>query len=520
MSRPDCDVLIVGAGPVGQITASLLAQRDVSVIVLERQPQPYPLPRAVALAHDVVRVLYSLGLGADLDDLLEPWGQDGQLCVLENSAGERLSSSVAASDSISGYPIMSAFSQPDLETALERSIDANPLVSQRRGHTVRSLHDDGSLVQVSATDTTGREITFTARYVVGCDGANSVVRDHMDARLQDLEFDREWLVVDVVPNGPLSGTMRDMGQRLAPGRPTTFVPAGPNRRRFEFMMQPGDDYALLDTEAGAWNLLEPWGYTSSNSSLTRQARYTFRARWAEQWRAGRLLMAGDAAHQMPPFLGQGLNSGIRDATSLAWRLSLIVRGLGSEQLLDDYVAERRDQSQTIIRETVGMGQIICMTDPDEAAQRDEFIKANNELVAAGLRTTWPLSEGTIRDQPGAGDLALQARVHFDGRTGRLDDVVKPGAFMLVGSDGDPLRALRSDVRSLWDELGGTVLHFGPDGCTDVDGDYGRWFQTLDAQVILVRPDFHIFGTASGDSEAVNALVTDLLTGIRQHRVTA
>jgi 2-polyprenyl-6-methoxyphenol hydroxylase-like FAD-dependent oxidoreductase len=504
MKHYDCDVLVVGAGPVGQITALLLAQRGVSVIVLERWEKPYPLPRAVALAHDVVRALHTLGLGSRLSDLLDPWGRDGQQCVLEGADGRRLMQAGSPLDSVSGHPEMSGFSQPDLELVLEDRVNEVAEIDQRRGVTVRSMHADGGAVRVVATDRNETEKTVTARYVVGCDGANSIVREQMGAGIADTQFDRDWLVVDVVPHGPLPDMMRDMGQRLDPARPTTFVPAGPNRRRFEFMIVPGDDAALLDTNAGTWELLRPWGFDPSNSDLTRHARYTFRGRWATQWRAGPILLAGDAAHQMPPFLGQGLNSGIRDAINLAWRLALVAKGSAPADLLDDYVVERRDQA-----ESVRMGGIICTTDLEEAARRDELLRTNGHRMGVA-RTSWPLNTGTMRDDSAAGTLALQARVGVDGVVGMLDDASEPGRFMLIGADGDPLDGLDAALRGAWRSLGGVGVHFGTNGWIDVDGKYGRWFDTLGARVVLIRPDFHVFGTSCGDSGSTNLLVADLL----------
>jgi 2-polyprenyl-6-methoxyphenol hydroxylase-like FAD-dependent oxidoreductase len=506
----DCDVLVVGAGPVGQITALLLAQHGLRVMVLERWDQPYPLPRAVALAHDVVRVLHTLGLGPGLANLLEPWGHDGQECVLESADGVRLVETRYSADSASGHPMMSGFSQPDLEPLLEDRVQEVEAIDQRRGVTVRAVRAGDDAAHVVAVGRDGTKFTVLARYVVGCDGANSVVREQIGAPITDLRFDRDWLVVDIVPHGPEGASMRRIGQRLDPARPTTFVPAGPNRRRFEFMILPGEDAALLDTDAATWDLLRTWGFEPDNSELTRHARYTFRGRWVTQWRAGRVLLAGDAAHQMPPFLGQGLNSGIRDATNLAWRLALVARRIAPEALLDDYAAERCDQVATIVAESVRLGGLICTIDPEEAARRDELLNSKQHQLGAA-RTSWPLRTGTLRDDPGAGTLGLQARVSVGDRVGLLDQVCpEPGRFMLIGRDSDPALGLEPALAERWRWLGGSSGHFGATGWIDVDGSYGQWFDVLDARVVLVRPDFHVFGTSSGATESTNRLVADLL----------
>jgi 2-polyprenyl-6-methoxyphenol hydroxylase-like FAD-dependent oxidoreductase len=511
----DADVIVVGAGPVGQVTALLLAQHGLQVIVLERWEQPWPLPRAVALAHDVVRVLHTLGLGARLDGLLDPWGQPGQEFVFESADGEPLAGTHFALDSPSGHPQMSGFSQPDLEALLQDRVNAVGAIDERRGVRVHSLRVLGDHVCVLAVNGDGAQVTLSARYVVGCDGANSTAREVIGAPVTDLRFDRDWLVVDVVPHGPLPNGMRHAGQRLDPARPTTFVPAGPKRRRFEFMMMPGDDAAQLDTDAGAWELLDPWGFEPANSELTRHSRYTFRARWATQWRTGRLLLAGDAAHQMPPFMGQGLNSGIRDAANLAWRLALVATGTAPDTLLDDYPAERCDQVETIVRNSVQLGELIGVTDPEEVARRDEELKRSSPFPE-NADTNLPLCTGTLRDDPGAGTLGLQARVGVDGVVGMLDDLCsEPGRFMLIGADRDPVEALDPSLAAGWRSLRGVSLNFGTAGWTDVDGKYGQWFDALDARVMLVRPDFHIFGTSTGDTESTNLLVADLLCRVTQ-----
>ena len=244
----------------------------------------------------------------------------------------------------------------------------------------------------------------------------------------------------------------------------------------------------------AWRLLKAWGIHPGNADLVRHARYTFRARRATQWRSGRILLAGDAAHQMPPFLGQGLNSGIRDAANLAWRLALVATGSATPDLLDDYVSERRDQAETIVRESVGMGGIICMTDPEEAARRDELIRASRDHLS--LRTNWPLTTGTREGDSAAGNLALQARVAVDDVVCMLDEVLEPGRFLLLGADDNPLAVVNAALEKGGRSLGWVGAHFGITGWGDVDGNCARWFDTLGARVVLIRPDFHVFGRAA------------------------
>jgi flavoprotein hydroxylase len=518
--RHDCDVLIAGAGPVGQVLALLLAQQGLRVQVVEVWEQPYPLPRAVVLSHDTLRVLLQLGLGEDLAPLLEPWGQDGQLFNLTDASGQTLAEQRFTMDSESGLAQMSGFSQPDLERLLEQRVQGEPLIDQRRGFALEALFDDGSGVTATIRPHTGlapvpdgEPQTVRAAYVVGCDGANSTVRTLLGLEMTDLDFSHDWLVVDVIPHTPPTW-LPYACQHLDPARSTTMVPSGPGRRRWEFMIMPSDDQATVDTDENAWRLLKPWEIHPGNADLVRHARYTFRGRWVNQWRQGRVLLAGDAAHQMPPFMGQGLNSGLRDAANLAWRLALLVKGNGRQSLLDDYSTERSTQVAQIIEETVFIGRMFCMTDPEECAQRDAAIKDMGTLGIQEAAKNWLLRGGTLQDDGIGGQLGLQAQVGAGTRTALLDEVIPPPGFLLLGRDRDPVELLSPVQRAAWHQLGGRSAHFGPGGLTDAEGKYASWFEHLKASVVLIRPDFQVFGgvptphTADG---LVDNLIQRILT---------
>jgi flavoprotein hydroxylase len=517
----DCDVLVVGAGPVGQITALLLAQRGLQVSVVERWAQPYPLPRAVALSHDTQRVLRQLGLGEELAGMLEPWGQDGHRFVLQDASGRTLTESPVTLDSESGLANMSGFSQQEMEQLLERHVRADPMIDQHRGFTLESLSDDGSGVSATIQAHTGLapipdgELrTLRAAYAVGCDGANSTVRSLLGLEMTDLGFSRDWLVVDVVPHTRLTW-LPFACQRLGPARPTTLVPAGPGRRRWEFMIMPTDDQDNVETAENAWQLLEPWGIHPGNAELVRQARYTFRGRWATQWHRGRVVLAGDAAHQMPPFMGQGLNSGIRDAANLAWRLALLVDGEGRESLLDDYAAERCTQVAQIVEQTVLIGQMFCMTDPEECAQRDAGLKSLGNLDIQAASQNWVLRGGTLQDDGIGGHLGLQGKVGTPIGTALLDEIIRPPSFVLLGRDGDPVDRLSPPMRAAWRQLGGRSAHFGPGGLADSEGKYAPWFEQLNASVLLIRPDFQVFGGVL-DPSTTDGLVCNLIERVLAH----
>jgi 2-polyprenyl-6-methoxyphenol hydroxylase-like FAD-dependent oxidoreductase len=470
------------------------------VTVVERWAQPYPLPRAVVLSHDNLRVLYQLGLREELAPLLEPWGQEGHVFKVTDASGEILAQAPITMDSESGFAHMSGFSQPDLERLLEQRVQVNPLIEQRRGFALEALSDDAP-GGVTATIRPhnglepipgGEAEHIRATYLVGCDGANSTVRSLLGTEMTDLDFSHDWLVVDVLPHVPLDW-LPYACQHLDPARSTTLVSSGPGRRRWEFMVMPDDDQDNVDTDENAWRLLKPWDIHPGNAELVRHARYTFRGRWANQWRKGRVLLAGDAAHQMPPFMGQGINSGIRDAAGLAWRLALVINGQGRDSLLDDYSTERSAHVAQVIKDTVFIGRMFCATDPKECADRDAMLKSMGSLDVQEASKDWVLEGGTLREDGIGGTLSIQAQVGSGARTALLDEVVPPPGFLLLGRDRDPVELLSPAQHAAWSQLGGRSVHFGPGGFTDTEGKYAAWFARLDASVVLVRPDFQVFG---------------------------
>lgn len=252
----------------------------------------------------------------------------------------------------------------------------------------------------------------------------------------------------------------------------------------------------------AWRLMAPWGVTPDNARLERHAVYTFRGRWARQWHRGRVFLAGDAAHLMPPFLGQGLCAGLRDARALSWRLSLVQRGLADRSVLDTYDSERSEHVRVIIDEAVDIGRVICETDPQLAAARDAAMRA--ELADPAALTVEPphprLGEPstTLTGAASEGRLSVQGQVEVDGRIGLYDDVVG-GDWQLTGWETDPAVQISDADLDWFASIGGRVCAVGGDGpVRDVDGAYRRWFEERGCSLVLVRPDFYVFGVGTSD----------------------
>jgi 2-polyprenyl-6-methoxyphenol hydroxylase-like FAD-dependent oxidoreductase len=489
------DVAIVGYGPVGQVLAILLGQRGWRVQVVERWPEPYPLPRAVHFDHEAARILQLAGVAAALAGRTMPaatyeWrSAGGETLIRFGRDTER---------SLSGWPESNMFCQPELERILDERVRELPGVAVERGAEAVGLCAEADGVVLETRRANGEGSQLRARFAVGCDGANSFVRDRIGSGWHDLGFQFDWLVVDVLPSDPAwSGPLN--WQHCDPARPTTLVSGGPGRRRWEFMRLPHENAGELDREEAAWRLLAPWGVHPGNAKLERHAVYGFRARWADRWRNGRALLAGDAAHQMPPFAGQGLCAGLRDAANLAWKLDLVLRGAAPDALLGSYMSERAPHVSAMIQLSVALGRVICVADAAEAAERDRRMSAEarerTQPVEARLP---PLGPGCFAPgDPLAGHLFVQDLVRRGSAAGRFDDLVGRG-FALLGTAGDPGAALDPELAAWFRSLGGLTAHVGRGApVEDLNGGYTRWFEQHGVGVALMRPDFALFGAARG-----------------------
>ncbi|MCS7480451.1 bifunctional 3-(3-hydroxy-phenyl)propionate/3-hydroxycinnamic acid hydroxylase [Umezawaea endophytica] len=504
---PDYDVLIVGAGPVGLTLANLLGKRGHRVAVLERWEQPYARPRAVHFDDETARVLAEAGVA----DAMRTIGQPAELYEWRNADGQCLLRFDWSGIGRSGWPVATMFHQPDLERALADAAALEVSVTLLTGTTVTGVDDDGDGVTV-AVDGPDGETTFRASWVVGCDGANSTVRDHLGTTVTDLGFHYDWLIVDVIPHEQRPWNPTNL-QVCDPARPTTAVSGGLGRRRWEFMRLPSETVEELASEDTAWALLEPWGVTRDNALMDRHVVYTFEARYAERWRSGRLLIAGDAAHLMPPFAGQGMCSGIRDAANLAWKLDLVLRDVAGADLLDTYTRERKAHVQHAIGMSVQLGKVICVSDPAAAAERDAFMIGNGADPARALPALPPstLTDGLLhRDLSGApssgvGVATFQPRLATGSHVGPLDDVLGP--VFVVAATADPRGFLSAGQLARLDELGAAVLHLTPE--VDVDGGVLAHLAESGHIGFVLRPDHYLFATF-GAADDIATAVGDLL----------
>ena len=517
--KPELDVIVIGAGPVGLVTALLLGRQGHRVVLLDKWHAPYPLPRAIGIGHESLRILHWAGTSERLKSALL-WDERLRQAEFVSSEGEVLSTVEMRTRAESGFLEMQGFNQPDVEALIEEQIATHACIQVLRGKLALDVTQDAGSVQMTVVDAeangvaspAAQQTTLTAKFVVGCDGAGSLVRPAMDAAVHDLGFAADWLVVDIEPTIDRQWKPY-LGQTLGPKRPVTFAPAGPGRRRFEFMLMPGETKEDLAAEGSVWQLLGEYGVTPNNARLARHAIYTFRALWATQWRRGRLLIAGDAAHLTPPFLAQGLNAGLRDAATLSWRLDFVLRGVLSQDTLDDYTRERVDHAAQVVTQAVEVGRIISPLDPQLCEERDgmlRFLRDNPQ--ARPPQPVWRMGPGAVlKDYPHAAVLGRQGQVRLAGKQGRFDDVCGAGRFVLLARRSDPLAALSPAARACWDRLGGVAVQVGRQApVEDLEGVYEEWFDETGSDVILVRPDFYVFGTGASVKDA-DGLVLQLAT---------
>ncbi len=501
----DVDVIVVGYGPVGQTLAALLGQRGHRVAVVERWPELYGRARAGHVDAEVMRVLQAVGAAEAVE-------QDAHLAdeyTFRNSDGEILLSFDYGAPAVSGWRSDYIFYQPVLEAALDRAVRSCPTVQVHQGFEATSITQDPDGVEVVVRPV-GRQADGTrvlgdparvlrARYLVGADGANSAVRSALGVGWTDLGFRSTWLVLDLVPTRPLTFAF-DNGQVCDPARPHCLFQLGKHHRRFEFAALPGEDPATLAEPEVAWQLLARYDVTPADAVMERHAVYEFGSSLADRWRVGRAFLAGDAAHLMPPFMGQGMCSGIRDAASLAWRLDLVLQGLAEQRLLETYEVERRPHAETLVRMSIAAGEVSCTFDPVVAAARDEAFRTGTAPAPPDFPTLHGGVLAGVADAL-AGTLAPQGRALVGGVAGRFDDVVGRGWVLLSTV------ALPTGVDDgLLERLDGRVVVV--DGALDVDGSYRDYFQRHHVVAVLQRPDFQVFGSAARPSD-VPALLTRL-----------
>jgi 3-(3-hydroxy-phenyl)propionate hydroxylase len=440
----DADVLICGLGPVGQLLALLLGDLGVRVIAVEEAHEPYDLPRAAVVDDEVLRIFQAAGV----DEAILADAQVQRTVSYVTAAGRAIEAFHPVHGEL-GHPPLVSIHQPSMERTMVAALAKRPTVELRWGQRVETIDRAADRVTAWVRPVGGgRAEPLRARYLVGCDGGRSAIRNRLQIPFGGSTFVQRWLVVDALVDRPLARAPHPhfVGD---PVRPIVTLPMSPGRHRWEWMLHPGEDQAPFLEPARLRELLAPW-ITDEQVEIERAVVYTFHARTAARWRAGRVLLAGDAAHVMPPFVGQGFSSGARDAGNLAWKLDAVLHG-APERLLDSYEAERRPHVRSMQRLAVRWGGVVQTTHPVVGRVRDTVIELLDRTGAA----RWLSDRAKPRPRyrrgafaSGGGELFPQPD-HLDERLGRGWAVVASTAAAAAAWRGAGLHVVEHPHERDW-----------------------------------------------------------------------
>lgn len=497
----DVPVAVIGAGPTGVTVATLLAQYGIDCVVLDRWPTVYAQPRAVHLDDEVYRILDRVGVADAFAAISRP---ALGLRLLDRRLRPLAEFQRDSAGGPHGHPQANMFDQPELEALLRANLVHHPRVRLLGDVEVTDLAQDGDgPVRITAIDRThGEQLTVTAAYVLGCDGANSLVRNRIGSNMCDLRFEQRWLVVDIATSTEL-GQWEGVHQVCDPHRAGTYMRIGPTRYRWEFRLLPdesADDFASI---SALRPLIAPWTerVDDADLDLVRVTEYTFRAQLADRWRSRNVFLLGDAAHLTPPFIGQGMGAGLRDAMNLAWKLAGVLTGDLPEAVLDTYELERKPHARRMIGLALNVGR--AMTAGGELGNFARSFVVPRIRLLPGLRskvldsTTPALDAGVLVERsrmPGrlGGRLCPNAPLP-DGR--RLDDALGSG-FALVTRV--PLTAAQRDAVG----ARGARVHVSEPGSA-----LANWLRSGHATAAIVRPDHTVLRAGRDLSALCRAMPT-------------
>jgi 3-(3-hydroxy-phenyl)propionate hydroxylase len=492
------DVIVVGYGPTGLAITSMLARQGHRVIALERYPSLYGLPRLVNLDAEAARIVQAAG---DIDvALAESAGNDEY--YYRNAAGEELLFLDWSGDDVCGFPAHLSMYQPNVEDAMDTGARKRGAEIRQSTEVIDVEQDDDGVTVTTRARGTGEEAHVRGRWLIAADGAGSRVRDTLGLEREDLEMGTTFLNLDMFRRPGCEVHRTGPTVTCAPPRMNVILPIGRERLRVEFEVVDGDDLDEMVRPETAWKMLrEAFDLGPDDVEIYRQVLYSFESKLLHGWRHGRILLSGDAAHQMSPFIGQGACAALRDAVALAWRLDLVLRGVSTDAVLDSYESERKPHVRANIETAAMLGRVACEHDEVRARERDAMFLSGNAPPPPpdpALGDGILLHDASGERTPLAGQLGPQGLVKVDGQTGRADDLIGWG-FTVLTRARDPREVLDDAQQQFLDDLGCCYVPLSRDRTTtwahDVDGVYTRFFDQHGVDALVVRPDFIVFGAA-------------------------
>ncbi|MBI5103901.1 MAG: bifunctional 3-(3-hydroxy-phenyl)propionate/3-hydroxycinnamic acid hydroxylase [Solirubrobacterales bacterium] len=501
------DVAIVGYGPVGATAANFLGMYGFDVVVVERDPSVYPRARAISTDEEVLRVWQQVGLAERLKrDMLAERPID-----YVDSRG-RSFMSFELRQRRNNHPPQMFIYQPVVDEVLREGVERFPNVEVLLEHEMRDLRQDADGVLLELADVRdGAPSTVRAKYVLACDGGSSHTRNLLGIGFEGRTYEDPWLVIDTKVLEPWPEVDR-LRFHCDPDRPAVDCPTPLGHHRWEFPILPGEDREALTRPASVRALLARQGITERHVEVLRQAVYVHHVRFAEHWREGRVFLLGDAAHAMPPWIGQGMASGVRDAGNLCWKLAGVLRGTLAEEVLDSYQVERQPNVRELTQRAVFFGRVITERRRAAAAARNVAFRVamRSPWIGRFLREArwWPplfYREGFFADRRAHKAIGGHAPQPFvttaDHREPvRLDDVL--GAdWAVIGLPGT--KAISPDVRQRWAAAGARCLELThdaqprPGALREEERWLEDWMRSYGAEVIVLRPDRFVYAAAAG-----------------------
>jgi 3-(3-hydroxy-phenyl)propionate hydroxylase len=525
--RSEFDVVIVGLGPVGAVAANLAGSAGLKTLVVERTDHAYLKPRAIVFDAEIMRVFASIGLAQRISKASRALG--GSIYLGADRRPIRTFRARQPAHAQAWHP-SNLFYQPELESILRDGLNRFDNVTVSLKHEVAGVRDvGGASVLTVIPDGSSQAVEIHTRFVLACDGASSTVRKLLQVPLDDIGFEERWLVVDTFVNGPMrwpsTHAIPEEVQRgeyslmvCDPARPSTLIPGVGRHRRWEYMLLPGERDA--DVVGSDWlkQQLSQW-IDPHDVEIVRSAVYRFRALIAQRWRINNVFLMGDAAHQTPPFFGQGMCHGIRDASQLLWKLDLVLKDVSTAKLLDSYQVEREPHVREIVAASVTAGAQVCILDPAAAVARDEeFRRIEYERRSAPVAITDvvpTIRAGIIDPDSGGMRLPELAVATTDGR--RLDDLLA-GRFTVLTRCQDA-ENFADELAAGWQKIAGQTLRVGAAedaNCPirDASGDVSQWLQRNDAYCAIVRPDRYVYALPC-DRESLYEQLTILLEEVHR-----
>ena len=469
------DVTIVGLGPAGGTLANLLAMHDFSILILDREKSFYPLPRAVHFDDEVMRVFQTIGITKEF---------------LKHTIINKGTKFVNSKDKVildwprpkkitdNGWYPSYRFHQPDLEKKLRKKLKNYKKVSIEQNSEVIKIKNSKNRVDIKYLNINNhKDYLVRSKYVIGCDGANSITRKQMKTKMDNLGFTQKWAVVDLILKKKKNNLPDRTIQYSNPKQPATYCRNVGRRRRWEFAIKKNHTDKNVLSENYIWNFLKPW-LNKSEAIIERKTIYTFESAIARKWRKGRVFIAGDAAHLMPPFMGQGMCAGIRDASNLAWKIANCIRNKFDETLLNTYQSERSLNVKEYIETTMRMGEFVNAV---ESIQITDNIKSDNKGIKSmqSIKPKLGKGLGNLKDR-NRGKTFPQFKLK-NNKT--LDDYFSKKGMIILSSDIKPKTSKNGSI-------------FKAKNLSEVS----RYLKNINSKAILVRPDRFILASARSNQD--------------------